>query len=56
MPQMMPLNWVFLYFMFNTILYLFMINNYFNLNFSPNKIKSLKLNYSKPFHNLWPLN
>nr|QLY90165.1 ATP synthase F0 subunit 8 [Micropterna lateralis] len=57
MPQMMPLNWIFLYFMFNLIFYLFMINNYFNLNFSSNKSAPLnKTNYSKPFHNFWPLN
>nr|QNV11615.1 ATP synthase F0 subunit 8 [Potamophylax cingulatus] len=56
MPQMMPLNWIFLYFMFNLIFYLFMINNYFNLNFTNNKTSPLKSNYSKSFHNFWPLN
>nr|YP_009692231.1 ATP synthase F0 subunit 8 [Limnephilus hyalinus]QEG98837.1 ATP synthase F0 subunit 8 [Limnephilus hyalinus] len=57
MPQMMPLNWMMLYFMFNLIFFLFMIINYFNLNFPSNKlISSNKSNYSKSFFNFWPLN
>nr|UJG45374.1 ATP synthase F0 subunit 8 [Limnephilus germanus] len=56
MPQMMPLNWVFLYLMFNSIFFLFMIINYFNLNFSSNKLTFTKSNYSKSFSNFWPLN
>nr|YP_009918964.1 ATP synthase F0 subunit 8 [Potamophylax latipennis]QMP96544.1 ATP synthase F0 subunit 8 [Potamophylax latipennis] len=56
MPQMMPLNWIILYSTFNLIFYLFMINNYFNLNFTNNKTPDLKSNYSKSFHNFWPLN
>nr|QOY24537.1 ATP synthase F0 subunit 8 [Anabolia furcata] len=36
MPQMMPLNWMFLYILTNLIFFTFMIYNYFNLNFFTN--------------------
>nr|YP_010586163.1 ATP synthase F0 subunit 8 [Eubasilissa sinensis]UZZ43925.1 ATP synthase F0 subunit 8 [Eubasilissa sinensis] len=40
MPQMMPLNWLFLFFMFIIFLILFLIMNYFiyNPNLSSSKI------------------
>nr|QLY89905.1 ATP synthase F0 subunit 8 [Ironoquia dubia] len=48
MPQMMPLNWTILYILFNLVFYIFMVNNYFNINFqlSNTKITS-HLNYNK---------
>nr|YP_010586514.1 ATP synthase F0 subunit 8 [Pseudostenophylax fumosus]UZZ44315.1 ATP synthase F0 subunit 8 [Pseudostenophylax fumosus] len=53
---MMPLNWIILFIMFNLIFYIFLINNYFNLNFTDIKSTSLKSHDSKPLHNFWPLN
>nr|AHF21734.1 ATP synthase F0 subunit 8 [Apatania sp. YW-2014] len=56
MPQMMPMNWMILYFMFNLIFYMFMTNNYFNMNFQPKMTQSLNSNYTKSIYYLWPLN
>nr|YP_010586397.1 ATP synthase F0 subunit 8 [Nothopsyche ruficollis]UZZ44185.1 ATP synthase F0 subunit 8 [Nothopsyche ruficollis] len=57
MPQMMPLNWTILYLMFNLIFYIFMVNNYFNINFQPHTpLLQLQSNHSQSFYNFWPLN
>nr|YP_010586033.1 ATP synthase F0 subunit 8 [Apatidelia acuminata]UZZ43769.1 ATP synthase F0 subunit 8 [Apatidelia acuminata] len=57
MPQMMPMNWMILYFMFNLIFYMFITNNYFNMNFQPTKITQyLSSNYTKSIYYFWPLN
>nr|QNE86018.1 ATP synthase F0 subunit 8 [Silo nigricornis] len=59
MPQMMPLNWLMLFIMFNLIFMIFMIMNYYNFKFIYNnnmKIKTNQKNDSKSIHNFWPLN
>nr|AII02330.1 ATP synthase F0 subunit 8 [Phyllonorycter platani] len=45
MPQMMPINWIFLFIFFFFIFLLFMIMNYYNYNISPikNNFKNKKL-------------
>nr|YP_010303530.1 ATP synthase F0 subunit 8 [Phyllonorycter ringoniella]ULF47730.1 ATP synthase F0 subunit 8 [Phyllonorycter ringoniella] len=46
MPQMMPINWILLFFFFNCIYLLFLIMNYYNYNINPiknnMKIKNFK--------------
>nr|YP_010586501.1 ATP synthase F0 subunit 8 [Pseudopotamorites peniculus]UZZ44302.1 ATP synthase F0 subunit 8 [Pseudopotamorites peniculus] len=56
MPQMMPLNWIFLFLTFNLIFYIFLIYNYYNLNYFLAPSQSHQPNYSKSFYNFWPLN
>nr|QXT45543.1 ATP synthase F0 subunit 8 [Leptinotarsa decemlineata] len=48
MPQMMPLNWLTLFFFFIFLFFLFNVLNYFIFiyNTKPLKIKKTKINYS----------
>nr|ARH54835.1 ATP synthase F0 subunit 8 [Tropiphorus elevatus] len=42
MPQMAPINWLTLYFMFTSILYIFIILNYYSIIYSSKSTKSTK--------------
>nr|UOU85048.1 ATP synthase F0 subunit 8 [Silo pallipes] len=59
MPQMMPLNWIFMFIFFNIIFLMFIMMNYYNfkfLNMSYNNKLNKSTNDSKFIHNFWPLN
>nr|AJR19256.1 ATP synthase F0 subunit 8 [Thremma gallicum] len=58
MPQMMPMNWTFLFIMFNMMFFFSMIMNYFYYlpSIKINSIKNKINNDSKFIHNFWPLN
>nr|YP_011002921.1 ATP synthase F0 subunit 8 [Leucoptera coffeella]WPR14287.1 ATP synthase F0 subunit 8 [Leucoptera coffeella] len=53
MPQMMPINWIFLFLMFITIFLLFIIMNYFNYNIKIEKKNYLKNNNFKNLNWKW---
>nr|YP_009567874.1 ATP synthase F0 subunit 8 [Sitona obsoletus]QBF03823.1 ATP synthase F0 subunit 8 [Sitona obsoletus] len=43
MPQMAPLNWLTLYFIFILLFIMFMILNYFSFTYSPKNFKKDKM-------------
>nr|ALO71116.1 ATP synthase F0 subunit 8 [Pselaphinae sp. 10 EF-2015] len=47
MPQMSPLNWIFLYMFFSMIFIMFNIMNYYYLNYKPKYINNLNKKNSK---------
>nr|AII02312.1 ATP synthase F0 subunit 8 [Cameraria ohridella] len=53
MPQMMPINWIMLFFFFSTIYMIFIIMNYFNNIYTPKKFKMNKFNNIKNINWKW---
>nr|QNP09899.1 ATP synthase F0 subunit 8 [Ochthebius sp. IBE<ESP> RA617] len=51
MPQMAPLNWIFLFMMFTMIFFMFNSMNYFSFKY--NNLSSNKLNKNLTFKNNW---
>nr|ATR80941.1 ATP synthase F0 subunit 8 [Cricula trifenestrata] len=53
MPQMMPINWMFLFFYFISIFFIFNILNYYIFNFKNTntfkKLYNMKNNYNFPW-------
>nr|WHE42550.1 ATP synthase F0 subunit 8 [Habroloma sp.] len=45
MPQMAPLSWTLLFIMFSMVMILFMILNYYNINYAPKYL--IKKEYKK---------
>nr|QNP10048.1 ATP synthase F0 subunit 8 [Ochthebius nanus] len=51
MPQMAPMNWIFLFFMFTMIFFMFNTMNFFSFKYSP--IKMEKINKKLKFNWKW---
>nr|YP_010990290.1 ATP synthase F0 subunit 8 [Cricula andrei]WOW98274.1 ATP synthase F0 subunit 8 [Cricula andrei] len=53
MPQMMPINWMFLFIYFIIIFFTFNIMNYYIFNFQPLNKFNKKLNKKNNYNFLW---
>nr|YP_214878.1 ATP synthase F0 subunit 8 [Nesomachilis australica]AAV50266.1 ATP synthase F0 subunit 8 [Nesomachilis australica] len=53
MPQMSPLMWLILFFLFSAVFIVFLIVNHYNFWVSPNSNKFYNKIYSSPKHWSW---
>nr|YP_010586189.1 ATP synthase F0 subunit 8 [Goera fissa]UZZ43951.1 ATP synthase F0 subunit 8 [Goera fissa] len=56
MPQMMPLNWTFMFMLFNMNFLIFLIMNYYNYKYNSQSNNLMSKNNIKFIHNFWSFN